>query len=64
MKAFYTVRAENESGKPNYFVYDYYLKRPICQLIMGTDKANELYADRIAKALNEMMHPEKPHERS
>jgi len=59
MKAFYVERWEDPVTKKGiYSVWDYYLKRPLCLLILDKDSTNELYADRIAKALNEMMHPE------
>ena len=65
MKAFYTVRTEDHFGQPTFEVWDYYMTQPVCAI---NDKLSnrraEYYADKIAKALNEMMHPEKPHERS
>jgi hypothetical protein len=62
MKAFYTARTEGPTGKAMYSVWDYYLKRCVCIMVLENEKTNELYADRIAKALNETLHPEKKHD--
>jgi len=59
IRPFYVSRNEDDKGKATYTVVDYYLHRPICVMILDRDSTNELYADRIAKALNEMLHPEK-----
>lgn len=59
MKAFYVERLEDSLTKKGvYSVWDYYLKRPLCVMLLDKDSTNELYADRIAKALNELIHPE------
>ena len=58
MKAFYVDRSEDLRGKGVYTVMDYYTRRPICVLVMHNDSTNELYADRIAKALNQLMSKE------
>lgn len=55
MKSFYVAPARNASGQDFHVVIDWCTKQVICRVRMTDKESEKRWAERIAKAMNELM---------